>query len=76
MYDPAGVWRLTGDPLGPGGLWFIGNPAGGLEERQDPMAQWAVHERPAHVMVGRFKRKTYGIFSYKGSKTRTPLVIE
>ena len=28
-----------GDPLGPGGLRFIGNPAGGAEERQDPVAQ-------------------------------------
>ena len=76
MYDPSRVWRFTGNPLGHGGLRFIGNPAGGSEERQDPVAQRAVHERPAHVMVGRFKRKTQGIFSYKGSKTRTPLVID
>ena len=44
MYDPARVWRFTGDPLGPGGLRFISNPAGGSEERQDPVAQRAVHE--------------------------------
>ena len=44
MYNPAGVWRFTGDPLGPGGLRFIGNPARGSEERQDPVAQRAVHE--------------------------------
>ena len=44
MYDPARVWRLTGDPLGPGSLRFIGNPAGGCEERQDLVAQQAVHE--------------------------------
>ena len=57
MYDPARVWRFTGDPFGPGGSRLIGNPAGGWEERQDLVAQQAVHERPAHVMVGRFKRK-------------------
>ena len=44
MYDPARVWRFTDDPLGHGGLRFIGNPAGGSEERQDPVAQRAVHE--------------------------------
>ena len=27
------------------------------------------------LMVGWFMRKAQGIFSYKGSKTRTPLVI-
>ena len=52
MYDPAGVWRFTGDPLGPSGLRFIGNPAGGSEERQDPVAQRAVHERPVYVNGG------------------------
>ena len=44
MYDPARVWRFTGDPFGPGGSRLIGNPAGGCEERQDLVAQWAVHE--------------------------------
>ena len=57
MYDPARVWRFTGDPLGPGGLRFIGNPAGRSEERQDPVAQRAVYGRPDHAMVGRCKRK-------------------
>ena len=76
MYDPARVWRFIGDPLGPGGLRFIGNPTGESEERQDPVAQWVVYGRPDHAMVGRFMRKAQGIFFYKGSKTRTPLVIE
>ncbi len=44
MYDPARVWRFTGDPFGPGGLQLIGNPAGGPEEQQDPAACLAVHE--------------------------------
>ena len=44
MYDPARVWRFTGNPLGHGGLRFIGNPAGGSEERQDPVARLAAHE--------------------------------
>ena len=57
MYDPARVWRFTGDLLGHGGLRFIGNPVGGLEERKDPVAQRAVYGRPDHAMVGRFKRK-------------------
>ena len=57
MYDPARVWRLTGNPFGPGGLRFIGNPAGGSEERQDPVAQRAVHGRRARIMVGRLKMK-------------------
>ena len=54
MYDPARVWRFTGNPFGHGGLRFIGNPAGGSEERQDPVAQKAVYGRPVHVMVGWF----------------------
>ena len=57
MYDPARVWRFTGDPLGPGGLRFIGNPIGRSEERQDPVAQRAVYGRPDHAMVGWFKMK-------------------
>ena len=57
MYDPARVWRFTGDPLRPGGLRFIGNPAGGSEERQDPVAQWAVYGRPDHAMEGRLREK-------------------
>ena len=44
MYDPARVGRFTGDPFGPGGLRFIGNPTGRSEERQDLVAQRAVHE--------------------------------
>ena len=55
MYDPARVWRFTDDPLGHGGLRIIGNPVGGSEERQDPVAQRAVYGRPDHAMVGRFK---------------------
>ena len=54
----------------------MGDPASGSEERQDPVAQKAVYGRPVHVMVGQFMRKAQGIFSYKGSKTRTLLVIE
>ena len=42
--DPADTWRFTGDPFGPGGSRLIGNPAGGCEERQDLVAQRAVHE--------------------------------
>ena len=69
MYDPARVWRFTGDLLGHGGLRFIGNPAGRSEERQDPVTQRAVYGRPDHAMVGRFKRK--GIFTLQRVKTRT-----
>ena len=74
MYDPARVWRLTGDPPEP--RQPISDSAGGSDDRQDPVAQRAVHGRPDHAMVGRFMRKAQGIFSYKGSKTRTPLVTE
>lgn len=70
MYDPARVWQFAGDPLGLGGLRFIGNPTGGSEERQDPVAHRAVYGRPDHAMVGRFKRK--GVRNiYFTRKTRT-----
>ena len=70
MYDQARVWRFTGNPLGHGGLRFIGNPAGGSEERQDPVTQRAVYGRPDHAMVGRVKRK--GVSNiYFTRKTRT-----
>jgi len=48
-------------------------------EQQEPVAQNAAHGRPAHVMVGRLKRKGIrNISPYKRSKiwTRIPLVIE
>ena len=77
MYDPARIWRFTGNPLGHGGLWFIGNPAGGSEERQDPVAQRAVYGRPDHAMVGRFKRKCVrNIYFTRKTRTCIRFVLE
>ena len=75
MYDPARVWRFTGNPLGHGGLRFIGNPAGGSEERQDPVAQRAVYGRPDHAMVGRFKRRREEYLLYKENPDLYPVCI-
>ena len=70
MYDPAGAWRLTGDPPDLGSS-LVTRRAGQMDdEAQGPEGRFMFNG------VGRFMRKAQGIFPYKGSKTRTPLVIE